>query len=533
MDSVRKKTTPRKFPPLPRQQSPSFESPFFIQKPDTQFSHSFTLSPHIPQKTHLKKEPKRFPKLKRIFLLFIAFFLSISVITLSLLLWRAHRVSQTTFTQQSGESLISETAHYFLGKSQDERKPLRGEEEGRINILLLGKAGKNYPGQNLTDTVIIASIDTQERKTALLSLPRDLYVHIPDTNTSTKLNAIYLYGQKEEDPFSIIRSVVEEVTGLPIHYSIAIDYDGFIHIIDALGGINITVERDFYDPAYPGPNYSYETFELKKGFHTLDGETALKYVRERHNDPQGDFGRSLRQQQVIQSIKNKAFTRETFLNFFTLYSLLEAIEKNIRTDFSPEEIKSALTLVQTIDTQNINTLVVDAWKKESLLRVSHITLENGRSMFVLVPRTGTYEEIRETASAIFTLKEHQVREEKIRQEDSRILLIDTTKNIEMVQNVRDLLIDLGFETITIIPPIDTQSLSKTYVRKISDNKKSFSLDEIMKKVPASLSEESLDSFIPKKIPEDTDFILLLGNDILSNYLWKKGTVEEYLQENSQ
>lgn len=523
MDSLRRKPTPPKLPPLPKNTS----NPVPKKKSSPPFSHSLKLPPHDPP---LRKKGTIKKKLRSVFHIFLWLLLLIILTGASLIFWRAYQISQFTLSVSSQENSFSETAKQFFTPSKEARTPLHGEQEGRINLLLLGKAGKDYPGQNLTDTIIIASIDVIHRKTSLLSLPRDLYVRIPETNTSTKLNALYYYGRNDIDPFEVIRSTITEITDLPIHYAIALDYDGFTSIVDALGGINVSVERDFYDPSYPGPNYSYETFEIKKGFHTLDGKTALKYVRERHNDPQGDFGRSARQQQVLQSIKNKAFTLNTFLNPFTVYTLLSAIEENIRTDLSLEEIKSLLTLIQDVDTQNVSTSVVDAWKKESLLRVSHIALENGQNMFVLVPRTGNYEEIHQLASEIFTQDERASRIQEIKKEQAGILLIDSTGNIQLTHNVRDLLFDLGFTNVTIESPISINPLSKTYIRKISSHTKPYSVDELLKKIPASLSGEAFNDFLPKNIPEDKDLAIILGNDIIPNYMWEKGTLEEYLKE---
>ena len=169
-----------------------------------------------------------------------------------------------------------------------ERKKLEGEDTGRINILLLGRAGERYPGKNLTDTVIIASIDTAARKAGFLSLPRDLFVPIPETGLSTKLNSLYQHGLSRGDGADAVVSSVEHITGIDIPYFVILDFDGFEKIIDDLGGIRIFSERDILDTRYPGKNYSYETFELSAGWHTLDGKTALKYARERHCPaPQG------------------------------------------------------------------------------------------------------------------------------------------------------------------------------------------------------------------------------------------------------
>jgi LCP family protein required for cell wall assembly len=145
----------------------------------------------------------------------------------------------------------------FLGTGQ----ALSGESEGRINILLLGRAGERYPGRNLTDTVMLLSLDMKKKRAGLLSLPRDLFAPIPGTGLSTKLNSLYQIGLNENVGTEILRDSVAEITGLPIHYSVMIDFDGFERMIDALGGIRVDVQRDIHDERYPGKNYSYETFD--------------------------------------------------------------------------------------------------------------------------------------------------------------------------------------------------------------------------------------------------------------------------------
>lgn len=533
MDSLRRKPIKKYLPPIP-----PTPRPLPTKRPEPSFTYSFSLPPQPPKTSPTPPQfpsPKRTPRKRRhrplkkiLFFLLIGSLLGI-VTGFGFLVWRSSQVSRVTFVKDHSGNILTETAKQLIGKKDAERIPLRGETDGRINTLLLGKGGKNYPGQNLTDTIIVASIDVKTKQTALLSLPRDLYVDIPGMDAKTKLNALYTYGQKNnDDPFATIRSAVETITGLPIHYSFVIDYDGFVQIVDALGGINVTVPQDFDDPRYPGPNYSYEHFTLTKGFHVLDGTTALKYVRERHDDPRGDFGRSERQQQVIQAVKNKAFTLGTILNPLTVYSLLGAVQDNIRTDFSLKEIESLLPLIRNIDTANIHTLVVDAWKKESLLRVTHIALENGQNMFALVPRTGNYEEIRTAAKNIFSKDDRNLREEKIRQEKPVVLIMNTTKNASVADNVHDLLSDLGFESISFASAASDETLARTYVKKLSDSGKTYSLDELLKKIPASLTGDTLDDTLPKKIPTETDFAIILGQDIVKNYQWEKSSTEEYL-----
>ena len=259
----------------------------------------------------------------------------------------------------------------------DAKEKLRGFSEGRINILLLGTAGKGKPGQNLTDTLMILSLNPQNSQVAFLSLPRDLYVPVPFLNFGTKINSVYQLGLNNagKDPRAaaeIILKTVEDVTSLKLDYYVILNFDGFEKIIDSLGGINIQNERDLYDSSYPGPNYSYETFELKKGLHHLDGQTALKYARERHADQEGDFGRAKRQQQIMEAAKNKFFSAQTILNVFSLNEIFNALGENIVTDIASEEIAGFLELAKNLDTRNATNVVFDAWKKYSLLKVYHV-----------------------------------------------------------------------------------------------------------------------------------------------------------------
>jgi LCP family protein required for cell wall assembly len=299
---------------------------------------------------------------------------------------------------------------------------LDGEKNGRVNILLLGRAGEKYPGRNLTDTVMLLSLDTTKKQVGLLSLPRDLFAPIPGTGLSTKLNSLYQIGLNEEVGTEILRKSVAEITGQPIHYYAMIDFDGFERMIDALGGIQVEVLRDIYDPRYPGKNYSYETFELKKGWQKLDGKTALKYARERHDDPEGDFGRTKRQQQIMQAVRDRAWSLPTFLNPFALSGFLESLGESVTTDIPPERLGRFIELARSLDTKNVSTIVIDAWKKESLLRVSHIE-SGGVRAFILVPRSGTWAEIHDAAEHLFEEHERGAKAAAMKRESAKILVL--------------------------------------------------------------------------------------------------------------
>ena len=309
--------------------------------------------------------------------------------------WRINEIEKQIDVDRDTNTSILDT---FKGLASREEINLKGIGDGRINILLLGVAGDGKPGKFLTDTIILASINTKTKQVALLSIPRDLYVSVPDENLSAKINTVYQYGlgKYEGDEAKAILPVqktIEDITSLRIHYWTVLDFDGFRKAIDAIGGVNITNERDIYDPRYPGPNYSYEIFELKKGLHHLNGDTALKYARMRHNDPEGDFGRAKRQQQVLQATKNKIFSTGTLLNVVALNDLFNILGNNIKTNIDSGEFGNMLRLIKELDTNNIANVVLDAWNPESLLKVSHVFFGDLRS-FILIPRVGNWNEIR-------------------------------------------------------------------------------------------------------------------------------------------
>jgi LCP family protein required for cell wall assembly len=411
------------------------------------------------------------------------------------------------------------------------RKILRGEGDGRINVLLLGKAGKGKPGGNLTDTIMTMSIDTKNKKISLLSLPRDFYANIPETSYYTKINSIYQYGISNKDEIGPIKKTVEEITGNPIHYFMILDFDGFKKIIDDIGGVNVTVERDIYDASYPGPNYSYETFEIKKGTHLLNGETALKYVRERHDDPEGDFGRAKRQQQVMQSAKNKVFSLKTFLNPITLNNILNDLGDNVKTDVGLDEIEGFIDLSKKCDTQNITNIVVDAWKKDSILKVSHVFAKGVRA-FVLVPRVGNYSEIQELSENIFDLNNIRRRKTEMEKENASVTIVNQSSYSNLAFEVKDILENqLGMKDIKIAYVKNSGSLEKTFVYDNTGGKKIFTLDEIIKKLGIGLGKNNSAIIEEQK----SDLVLVLGNDLSNIGSFEEVDVEEFrkVEENQE
>ena len=125
---------------------------------------------------------------------------------------------------------------------------LKGEGDGRVNVLVLGIGGQGHEAPTLSDTILILSIDPKTKDAAMLSVPRDLYVKIPG-NGYGKINSANAYGGPE-----LASKVVSSVVGVPIHYYVQIDFSGFKQAVDAVGGINVTVPTAVSDPEYPCDN---------------------------------------------------------------------------------------------------------------------------------------------------------------------------------------------------------------------------------------------------------------------------------------
>lgn len=295
-------------------------------------------------------------------------------------------------TSLSGSSVFN----VFSKSSQD----IKGQSEGRTNILLLGMGGANHPGGTLSDTIMVVSIDWQTKKMAMISLPRDLWVKVPGLGYS-KINGAYSYGEQNSKTTGgggqVSSQVVSEVLGIPIHYFIRVDFDGFRKIVDTLGGVDINVDKAINDPFYPAANMiDYDPFSISAGEHHMDGATALKYARSRETT--SDFDRSRRQQQVIKAIKDKATTLDVLANPKKLTDLMGIIGDHIRTNLSAGEIKTLAGAQKDLDTQNTISQVFDTAASGPL------TSTTDSRGYIIIPKKGigNYTDLQEIAKNIFT-----------------------------------------------------------------------------------------------------------------------------------
>ncbi len=309
------------------------------------------------------------------------------------------------------------------------------KKDERVNILLLGIGGGKHDGPLLTDTIIYASIDPEQNKVTLISLPRDLW--IPDLNG--KINRAYSDAEVKQKGggITLSRAVVEKVLGQPVDYVLRVDFNGFVRAVDMVGGIEVDVARGFDDYEYPisgketdtcgfeGEEFEkratassqleafpcrYEHLHFDAGKQSMDGETALRFVRSRHATgiEGSDFARSQRQEKVISALRNKVFSLGTILNPLKLVNLYNVLEGSIDTDIKQEEYDDFIKLARKMEKAEMKSIVLDegneAENRAGLLD-SPLPRAEFRGQWVIIPRAGNgdFSEIQEYVQCEITI----------------------------------------------------------------------------------------------------------------------------------
>ena len=220
----------------------------------------------------------------------------------------------------------------------------RGE---RINVLLVGI--DEAPGRQtiLTDTMLVVSLDPDTGRTAMISIPRDMF-GVPlrgGGRYDAKLNSLMAVAGMDA-----LKGAIGELLGAPIHYFAAINLLGFEQAVDAIGGVDIYVERPVNDPTY-----DRHGFYIDVGWHHMDGATALAFVRSRHGYGDNDFTRSVRQQQLLTAVREKL----TAVNLLaSLPALLNAVQSMVATDVPADQISIVARAVQEADPSALRQAVL-------------------------------------------------------------------------------------------------------------------------------------------------------------------------------
>jgi len=229
---------------------------------------------------------------------------------------------------------ISKLQQFFLvslGQKITTASHITSPKPYQTNILLLGSDNdQKFTGNPLTQTMIIVHIDYAKNEVDMFSIPRDLWVKMPDRLSYGKIDQAAEY---DGVPSAI--KVVEQTFGIPIDHYAWVGLYGFIKSINALGGVNLQVVHPVLDNSYPtdinNPNpYGYQRLDIQAGMQHMSGEEALQYVRSRHEDQLGDFGRTERQRQLLLALKQLIFSSPNIVTESP--QLIDNLKGQIKTD---------------------------------------------------------------------------------------------------------------------------------------------------------------------------------------------------------
>lgn len=210
------------------------------------------------------------------------------------------------------------------------RKTTVIEEAKPLSLLILGIANDSKRKSDYrANTIMVVTLNPQEKRTTITSIPRDAYVEIVGKGFKDKINHAHSFGGAE-----MMIATVEEFLQLPIHHYFSLNMDGMADLVEAIGGI--TVDNDF--------EFTAEKIHYPKGKLQLNGWEALQYTRMRKDDPEGDYGRQRRQRQVTEILAKELLS---FSSIFQYQELMEIVGENGQTDLNFQQISRLLTSYQS------------------------------------------------------------------------------------------------------------------------------------------------------------------------------------------
>lgn len=212
-------------------------------------------------------------------------------------------------------------------------EPPKWEGTERVNILLMGVDARGLKKGEIprSDTMLVASLDPVAKKIDLFSIMRDTYTEIPE-HGSDRINSAITHG-----PNTAMKAV-SDLLGIPIQYYVYTDFQGFIELVDAVGGVDFYVEKDMHYTS-KADNHEYD-IDLKKGQQHLDGNTALQYVRFRH-DAMSDYTRTERQRNFLKAVADKLISTTSIMK---LPTILEKVNPYIDTNLTIEDMWKLATV---------------------------------------------------------------------------------------------------------------------------------------------------------------------------------------------
>jgi polyisoprenyl-teichoic acid--peptidoglycan teichoic acid transferase len=249
----------------------------------------------------------------------------------------------------AGAAGVSSVSH---GEKPVDKKDKDVKQEP-FNLMILGTDTREGERKSRSDTIMLATVNPETKKIALLSIPRDTLADVPGYGPD-KFNHSTFYGGP-----SLAKDTLEKFLNIHVDHYVTVDFDGFIKIVDALGGVEVNVKRrmKYHDPM-DGTHIN-----IQPGLQVLDGKNALDYARFRKSDTgsaASDFDRMQRQQEVVRKLTDKA---GNFTTYFKVFRMMDILGEHVKTDLREDEIRRLATSFRNYQSSNITTINLEGTNK--------------------------------------------------------------------------------------------------------------------------------------------------------------------------
>jgi len=389
---------------------------------------------------------------------------------------------------------------------------LKGEGDGRINVLLLGVGGQGHDGPDLTDTLLVASIDPVNNKAALLSIPRDMWVKMPTNYVGNyqKINAAYESGKykylgKQDASnanqaaitagFKAVDQTITNVIGVPIHYNVLVDFQAFKQAINTVGGVTFNVPTQLYDPTIAWENHG-NSIIAKAGVQTMNGDQALLYARSRETS--SDFARTERQRQLMVALKDKVLSVGSLSNPLKISNLISAFGDNVRTDISLNDAQAMYGLMKKIPSPDITSLSLAGDAPNNF-----VTTDNMNGLSVVRPLAGY-----NNYKAIQTFVRTKLRDGYIAKENAQISILNGTAMPGVATTLATTLKSYGYN-IGTVGDAPTQAYQNTVVVDLTNGVDKYTKHYLEQRFGVSAVTKLPDSTIQ---PGTAKFVIIIGQD---------------------
>ena len=348
-----------------------------------------------PKKSKRGKKPKKKRKHHIIKKIFLGLFLLLIGGAVAIFIWGDSLISRLT----NGQSGFWDT----VGSLFSEEVPFETDSNGRTNIIIFGTEGYDmdgtsgdgvHDGAQLTDSIMVVSLDQKTQDVALLSLPRDLKV--PMACSAGKINEVFWCknqdGNNESAGAEALMKQAGEILGIDFQYWAHVNWGSVVEIVDSLGGITVVLDEDISDFYYTG-------MVIEAGVPTnLNGQQAVALARARHGTMGGDFTRGNSQQKIVEAIAQKLL--ENGISVSEALGLVNILGDNLRTNFTTDNIKAGVRLLSSFNINNIrNVSLVDY---ENNIYYVQSEMINGVSYVIPSAGLGDYGEIQEYLDRMFS-----------------------------------------------------------------------------------------------------------------------------------